>query len=131
MKRNGRMSFENDDYSRYSGPDYHHHFPGLSGKDRKEGSWFNQSLYQNQKNFIGKGPKGYFRSDTRIHEEACEALARDPELDATEIEVQVRDGLITLRGIVVHRMAKKRAEARVEYISGVQDVMNEIRIKID
>ena len=75
----------------------------------------------------GKGPKGYRRSDERIAEDVNQALADDPELDATEIEVSAKDGEVTLRGTVSDRQSKRRAEECVEHLPGVQDVRNELR----
>lgn len=77
----------------------------------------------------GKGPKGYKRSDDRIKEEVCEALSRSPQVDASEIEVSVQEGTVTLSGIVDSRAAKREAENCIEHLSGVEDVHNEIRIK--
>lgn len=77
---------------------------------------------------FGKGPKGWRRSDESIREEACEALSDDSHLDASEIEVSVNECVIHLKGIVDERASKKRAEACVENIAGVQDVINEIRV---
>lgn len=77
---------------------------------------------------FGKGPKGWRRSDDSIREEVCEALSDDSRLDASEIEVNVKDGVIHLKGTVDERASKRRAEACVENLSGVQDVINEIRV---
>lgn len=141
-----KPSYPNDDYSRYAGPDYDRHVnypdraslsqasdhlfqPGVSGKDRNEGSWFNESQYQTQKNFVGKGPKGYRRQDATIHEEVCEALKRDRMVDATDIEVEVNEGNVTLRGTVPNRLSKKEAENCIEDLHGVQDVFNFLTIR--
>jgi hypothetical protein len=80
------------------------------------------------KSFFGVGPKGYKRSDERIKEEASEALARDPRVDASEVELDVVEGFITLKGTVPNRMMKRQAEICVEDISGVQDVHNLLRV---
>ena len=77
----------------------------------------------------GKGPKGFQRSPGRIRDEACELLTRDRELDASEIEVEVKDGCILLKGDVGSRRDKRLAELLVENISGVEDVQNQLRIK--
>lgn len=82
-----------------------------------------------RENHIGKGPKGYQRSDKKILEEACENLTRSPELDATEIEVSVKDRIITLTGEVISRSDKRMAEELVEYISGTLDVQNKLKVK--
>lgn len=77
----------------------------------------------------GKGPKGYKRSDDRIREEVCEALSRSAEVDASDIDVTVKEGMVTLSGTVESRMAKREAEMCVEHLSGIEDVHNEIRVK--
>jgi len=78
--------------------------------------------------FVGFGPKGYRRSDERIQEDANQALSDHPELDATEIEVAVKGGEVTLRGTVFDRRAKRMAEEAIEHLPGVNDVRNEIRM---
>jgi hypothetical protein len=79
--------------------------------------------------FTGVGPKGYSRSDERIREEACESLAQHPEIDASDIEVSVQGGEITLSGTVPSRSMKRLSEEAVEYLSGVRDVVNQVRVK--
>jgi len=67
----------------------------------------------------GRGPKGYKRTDERIHEDVCERLTEDPLIDASNVEVIVKDGEITLNGTVTSRGLKRRAEDLVELASGV------------
>jgi hypothetical protein len=74
----------------------------------------------------GKGPKGYKRSDDRIQEEVCEMLERHPLVDASSIEVTVKDGLVTLSGSVEDRNQKRLAEIAVENCRGVKDVQNRL-----
>ncbi|WP_208542783.1 BON domain-containing protein [Luteimonas yindakuii] len=78
--------------------------------------------------FRGRGPKGYTRSDERIMENLCEQLAEDDDVDASDISVEVRDGVATLTGTVSHRWMKHRAEDLAEACSGVKDVENRIRV---
>ena len=80
-------------------------------------------------NHRGKGPKGFQRSPVRIKDEACELLARDSELDASDIEVDVEDNCIVLKGEVDSRKDKRLAELLVENISGIEDVYNQLRVK--
>lgn len=75
---------------------------------------------------FGKGPKGYKRADARIQEEVSDALYHDPHIDASEIEVAVKDGVVTLSGSVPERRMKRLAEDCAERISGVHDVRNQI-----
>lgn len=83
---------------------------------------------RSQRNFSGIGPKGYKRSDERIEEDVCEALSRDQYIDASEIVVAVKDGLVMLSGSVENREDRFEAEILVENILGVEDIENNIRV---
>ena len=83
--------------------------------------------YSEQGSYTGRGPKGYQRSDERIREDICERLTNHPEIDASEIEIQVKSGEVTLTGTVDRREAKRRAEDVAESVSGVKDVHNQLR----
>jgi osmotically-inducible protein OsmY len=76
----------------------------------------------------GRGPKGYQRSDDRIREEVCDRLTDAPHVDASEIEITVRGGEVTLTGSVRERDDKRRAEDLVEHVSGVREVHNNLRV---
>jgi Flp pilus assembly secretin CpaC len=58
-----------------------------------------------------------------------ERLSDDHYLDASNIEVQVQSGTVTLSGEVEDRESKRRAEDIVESCSGVQQVQNNIRVQ--
>jgi len=75
---------------------------------------------------LGKGPKNWQRSDRRVCDDACEALYHNHHVDASNIEVDVKDGELYLRGRVSSRREKKEAEESVEFIRGVRDVFNEL-----
>ena len=77
----------------------------------------------------GKGPRNYRRSDETIREDANEALYRSSEVDASDIEVFVNAGNVTLKGHVNSREQKKMAEYAVESLAGVKDVFNELRLR--
>jgi len=78
--------------------------------------------------FAGRGPKGYQRSDARISEDVCDRLAESPEVDASNIEVKVENGEVTLTGSVAERGEKRRAEDLIENVSGVREVHNHLRV---
>jgi hypothetical protein len=78
--------------------------------------------------YAGRGPRGYRRSDERIREDVIDRLIRESWLDATDIEVQVRDGEVTLSGAVDDRRQKRLAVDLAESVSGVTNVFNQIRI---
>ena len=78
---------------------------------------------------IGRGPKGYTRSDDRIKEDICDRLTDDPSIDASEVEVKVSNAEVTLTGTVDSREAKHRIEDCAETISGVKNVQNNLRVQ--
>jgi osmotically-inducible protein OsmY len=78
--------------------------------------------------FTGRGPKGWTRSDERIREDLCERLTAHPDVDASEIDIQVSNAEVTLAGTVDERQAKRLAEDIAEAISGVREVHNNIRV---
>lgn len=100
--------------------------------DRYTQGSFWQSHYSPQE-FIGphagKGPKAYQRSDERIQEDVYEMLTRHPSIDAQDIEVEVKNGEVTLSGTVPERRMKYFAEEGAANRLGVVDVVNNIRIK--
>ncbi|WP_457089624.1 BON domain-containing protein [Microvirga sp. P5_D2] len=75
----------------------------------------------------GRGPKGYKRTDERIHEDVCERLMHDRFIDASDVEVSVSNGEVTLSGTVSSRGLKRRAEDLAELASGVTHVQNNLR----
>lgn len=77
----------------------------------------------------GRGPKGYRRSDARIIEEVCERLTEDPHIDASDMEVHVAGGEVTLTGSIKSRIVKRYVEDLVESVSGVRHVQNNLRIQ--
>lgn len=85
--------------------------------------------YLGYPSYRGKGPAGFTRSDERIRELVCEALTDDHYVDATNLDVSVRDGEVILSGTVDDRQQKRMAEACVERVGGVKDVHNQIRVR--
>jgi hypothetical protein len=78
--------------------------------------------------YAGRGPKGYRRSDERIHEDVCERLMEHPSIDASDVEVSVSDGDVTLIGQVESRAVKHLTETMAETVPGVKEVHNQLRV---
>jgi len=76
--------------------------------------------------YAGRGPRNYRRDDARIHEDVCELLKRHGRLDASDVEVEVKDGEVCLRGTVDTRSQKRLAEDVAWQASGVRDVRNDL-----
>jgi hypothetical protein len=101
---------------RYSNPTLHYGNSD-SFQDRSE-----------QTSHRGKGPKNFKRSDERILEDVCEMLEDDERIDASQIEVHVARGIVSLMGPVESRFMKKFIENEVDRCRGVSDVKNELEI---
>jgi hypothetical protein len=84
---------------------------------------------QRQSGFRGMGPRGYKRSDERLAEDINEQLTDDAHIDASDVSVDVKDGVVTLSGQVSERRAKHHIEDLVERCHGVQDIRNQISVK--
>ena len=100
------------------------------GYESGQGSWGQStgSSYGTQ-SYAGVGPRGYQRSDERVREDVCDRLERDARIDASNIEVEVQNGMVTLKGNVDDRRFKRQAEEAIEHLAGVKDVQNQIRVE--
>ncbi len=77
----------------------------------------------------GRGPRGYTRSDERIREDVSDRLTDSPVIDASDIDVMVQGGEVTLNGHVDSRYSKRLAEDIAEDVSGVRHVQNNLRVR--
>lgn len=147
---NDRATRRNEDYgydygkNRYGGDTRNYGNANQGGFDRgwwdktrdEVASWFGDSDAERRRNrdekrsenHRGKGPKGYKRSEDRIKEDISDLFTDDPELDASDIDIEVKEGDVVLRGNVVTRSQKRRAEDIAESVLGVGNVENRIRV---
>jgi len=70
--------------------------------------------------YRGIGPRNYSRSDERIREDINERLTEADDLDASDLTVEVSNGVVTLSGGVDERWMKHRAEDIADGCSGVR-----------
>ena len=98
-------------------------------------SWFGDEKAENRREMDqrngphhGKGPKGYTRSDEKIKEDVEERLYHDSFIDASDIEVTVNDGEVTLTGTVDHKKTRRRAEDCADAVAGVKDVSLNLKV---
>lgn len=94
---------------------------GLRYLDEKENE-------EKRAKYSGRGPKGYQRTDDRIYEDVCERLTWDHLVDASDVEVEVKDQVVTLKGSIATRTMKYLAEDIAHEVRGVRDVRNELRV---
>ena len=104
---------------------------GMAGGQGDFGSTGEDRSFSGRESQRGRGPKGYQRSDERIREDIYDALTEDEMLDASDVQVEVRGGEVTLSGSVLNREDKRRADDIVEEVSGVRHVDNGIRVERD
>ncbi len=113
------------------GPDDDRGFMDRAGDEIA--SWFGDEDAERRREMDrghrGRGPKNYTRSDDRIREDVCDRIADDPHVDASELEVSVSNGEVTLDGTVDDRFAKRHTEDIVEDVSGVKHVQNNLRVR--
>lgn len=84
---------------------------------------------QTEQQYRGRGPRGYQRSDERIREDVCDCLTDDPEIDASNFDVTVNNGEVSLTGTIDSYDNKRRATDLIEDFSGVKDVHNNLRVR--
>lgn len=70
------------------------------------------------------------RSDLDIKRDVEEELGTDPRIDATDIGVAVKDGVVTLTGFVRGYRQRRVAEADAKRVAGVIGVVNEIEARL-
>jgi hypothetical protein len=104
---------------------------GYNDYGRQDASHFPESGVNRDQRGLhsGKGPRSYKRPDERIHELACERLCDDSYIDASDIEIAVKDCEVVLTGFVHDRQSKRRAEDLIDLIPGVVHIENRIRVK--
>ena len=131
----GGYSGREEGYGRDRGGDGQRGFFDRAGDEIA--SWFGDDTAERRRradvpvdgNYRGQGPKGYTRSDARILEDVSDRMSEDSRLDASDIEVAVDAGEVTLTGSVSDRAAKRRAEDVAEDVSGVKHVQNNLRVR--
>ena len=70
------------------------------------------------------------KSDSDIKRDVEAELRWDPDIDATDIAVAVKGGVVTLTGFVHSYMHKWQAESDVKRVSGVTGVANDIEVRL-
>ena len=70
------------------------------------------------------------RSDIDIKRDVEAELQSDPDIDATDIAVAVKNGVVTLSGFVRSYSQKWEAERAVKRVAGVVGVANDIEVRL-
>jgi hypothetical protein len=70
------------------------------------------------------------RTDGDIERDVKDELSWQPGLDATDIAVSVKDGVVMLTGVVRRYSDKQDAEAAAKRVAGVRGVANDIEVSV-
>src|SRR5260221_6999184 len=70
------------------------------------------------------------RSDIDIKRDVEAELRWNPDIDATDIAVAVKNGVVTLSGFVRSYAQKREAEQTAKRVNGVAAVANEIEVRL-
>src|SRR3977135_2765459 len=70
------------------------------------------------------------RSDSDIERDVKEELEWDPDLDASDIAVSVKKGVVTLAGFVKSYTDKYEAESAAKRVVGVSAVANDLEVRM-
>jgi osmotically-inducible protein OsmY len=70
------------------------------------------------------------KTDAQLHQDIMEELNWEPSVNATHMEVAVKDGVVTLVGAVSSLTEKWTVEHVVKGIAGVQAVANDLAVQL-
>jgi hyperosmotically inducible periplasmic protein len=78
---------------------------------------------------VSTGETGRAIDDTAITASVKTDLLKDPDLSVLKIDVDTKDGVVTLNGLAGNVDARKRAEKMASSVKGVKEVRNFLVIK--
>lgn len=70
------------------------------------------------------------RADSEIKRDVEDELRWDPDIDATDIGVSVKNGVVTLTGYVRSYLQKTEAERDAKRVAGVVGVANDLEVRL-
>src|ERR1700758_4009953 len=70
------------------------------------------------------------KSDSEIERDVRDELKWDPDLNAEDIAVSVKDGVVTLAGFTRSYTDRLEAEAAAKRVAGVHAVANDIEVRL-
>lgn len=76
---------------------------------------------------VSFGQKGH--TDDQIYDLVRQRLANDPDVKGGALQVDVKDGVVTIRGEVEKESQRRKAERIVHKVKGVKSVVNELKLK--
>jgi len=68
------------------------------------------------------------KKDDEIYDAVKRRLAGDPVVKGGTLEVEVKDGVVTISGVVRNAKAKSKADKVAMKVKGVSKVVNQIKV---
>ena len=68
-------------------------------------------------------------TDDELHDKVIARLAADRDVKGGGLDVEVKDGVVTLRGKVREEAQKVKAERITRKVQGVKQVVNELQVE--
>jgi osmotically-inducible protein OsmY len=81
------------------------------------------------KSDVNSGDTRRAMSDTAITASVKTDFIKDPDLSVLKIDVDTKDGVVTLNGLAGNEAAKQRAEKMASSVKGVKEVRNFLTVK--
>ena len=104
-------------------------FPRAHGAFGYEGEGFMRTGSAGPRTDSEPSTKLTRRTDDEIRDDVRERLIIDERVDASALDVKVRDGIVMLTGTVGDATSKRRAEDLADLVIGVRDVENLLRLR--
>lgn len=67
--------------------------------------------------------------DDVIYDKVRQKLNNDPDIKGAKLEIDVKNGVVTLKGSVTHEKYKAKAANLTRKVSGVKDVINQLTVE--
>lgn len=113
-----------DEASYYVGSNFE-----IGGNDRRSPNISKENYPLNRG--LGSIAFGMIRADENIEDDVWKIFSQSRNIDISNLEVDVRHGVIKLCGSVSSLKEKREIENSLEHIPGVVDIQNEITIHKD
>jgi len=68
-------------------------------------------------------------TDDVIYDQVRRRLANDPDVKGGAFDVDVKDGVVTIKGVVEKEKFKEKAERLTKKVKGVKSVVNQVQVK--
>jgi osmotically-inducible protein OsmY len=68
-------------------------------------------------------------ADDKIYDQVIRKLANDPDVKGGGFTVDVKDGVVTIKGVVEKEKFKEKAERLAKKVKGVKGVVNQLAVK--